>query len=91
MEFPKQDDPKFREKIVTYWEYKASETLLGKRIVKVEYFSKEEADDSMWHKRPICFQLEDGTWIIPQADDEGNDGGALGYTKNNKQGVLPVI
>ena len=91
MKFPKENDPKFREKIVQYWEYRASETLLGKRIVKVEYISEKECEENMWSSRPLCFQLEDGTWIVPQRDDEGNDGGALGYTKNNKFDVLPVI
>ena len=40
--------------------------------------SEIEADEGFgWHKRPIILILDDGTEIIPQMDDEGNDGGAL--------------
>ena len=38
--------------------------------------------------------LENGTWIIPQQDDEGNDGGALwlmNNTKELKETLAPVI
>ena len=55
--------------------------------------STHEANESMWDNRPICILLNDGTWIIPQRDDEGNDGGAL-YVANavkDKAEVLPVI
>jgi hypothetical protein len=47
----------------------------------------------MWYNRPLCILLDDGTWIIPQSDDEGNDGGAL-YVANavkEKATVLPVV
>jgi len=55
--------------------------------------SDEEMKQSYWHNRPICLLLDDGTWIIPQCDDEGNDGGAL-YVANavkDKAEILPVI
>ena len=48
----------------------------------------------MWGNRPICLQLDDGSWIYPQMDDEGNDGGALYYhdaKDQEKNTVLPVI
>ena len=62
------------------WTKKASELLLGKRIVKVEYMSKKEAEQTGWYSCPILLQLEDGSWLITQQDDEGNDGGAIGIS-----------
>jgi hypothetical protein len=51
-------------------------TLLFKKITKVRQMTKKEAEQFGWYKRPWVIQLEDGTFIIPQSDDEGNDGGA---------------
>ena len=60
------------------WEDKANILLLGRRIVRVKWMSEDEADEVHgWYKRPVVLILDDGTEIIPQMDDEGNDGGAL--------------
>jgi len=67
-------DPKQRNK---YWTEYASEHLLGRKITRVEYLSDEEANDSMWYSKPVVFQLDNGDWVYPMRDDEGNDGGAL--------------
>ena len=60
-----------------YWRDKAEKLLLNRKIVKVEWMNTKEVDEIGWHSRPVCMQLDDGTWIFPMADDEGNDGGAL--------------
>ena len=73
------------------WTKKASDILLGKRIVKVEYMSGDDVEETGWYSCPVLLQLEDGTWLIPQSDDEGNDGGALGVSANGGYEVLPVI
>ena len=59
------------------WTEFAKKRLVGKKIVSVEYMSSKEIENIGWYKRPICLGLDDGTWIYPQMDDEGNDGGAL--------------
>ena len=69
---------------------RASELLLGKRIAKVEYMHSKEAQDNMWYKLPIMLMLEDGTWLVPQMDDEGNDGGALACHFLNKKNERQV-
>ena len=79
------------EKAVKHWQTTSEFWLLGKKIVKCRYMSDEEMKETMWHNRPICLLLDDGTWIIPQRDDEGNDGGSLYVTKFDKAEVLPVI
>ena len=50
--------------------------------------SNEERLEIDWHSRPVCMQLDDGTWIFPMADDEGNDGGALAVGNSE---TLPVF
>ena len=57
----------------------------------VEYMSVEEAEDYYWDSRPVCIVLDNGTRLILQADDEGNDGGALWYGTGKEQDVLPVL
>ena len=71
-----------------HWTKKAKEVLEGKTIVKVRYLNDKEMKHMGWHKRPICFFLNDGTSCILSMDDEGNDGGVLFYNEN---GVLPVL
>ena len=62
----------------TRWEETANKILLGRKIVKIHWLTEEEADKGFgWYKRPVTLELDDGTAIIPQCDDEGNDGGAL--------------
>ena len=39
--------------------------------------SREDAEDMDWYNRPIQILLENGTWLTPQQDDEGNDGGSI--------------
>jgi hypothetical protein len=80
-EFPKDLDP---VKLENYWTKLAGNVLLGKKIVHVQYMSKEEAEEIGWFKRPVAFKLDDGTWVIAQCDDEGNDGGVLYYTHEDK-------
>ena len=79
------------KKAVKHWQTTSEFWLLGKKIVKCRYMSDEEMKETMWHNRPICLLHDDGTWIIPQRDDEGNDGGSLYVTKFDKAEVLPVI
>ena len=75
-----------------FWEDKANILLLGRRIVKVYWMSEKEAKQCHWNKRPLIFHLDDGSRIIPQCDDEGNDGGALWVgSKDGEEEVLPVF
>ena len=78
---------------VKAWTKTAEKWLLGKKIVACRYMSPKEMKETMWSDRPICLLLDDGTWIIPQRDDEGNDGGSLYVTNavKDKAEILPVI
>ena len=74
--------------ILTTWNTKAKEVLVGKKIVEARYLNDEEMDMMGWTGRPLCFFLNDGTSCILSMDDEGNDGGVLFYGSN---GVLPLL
>ena len=65
-------------KLTKQWTKVASDLLLGRKIVKVEYLDSKECDKVFgWYKRPITFTLDDVKIVIAQQDDEGNDGGVL--------------
>lgn len=66
----------------------AKKVLVGRKIVGVRYLDDEEMEHMGWYKRPIMFQLDNGTLCFVSCDDEGNDGGALFYGEN---GVIPTI
>lgn len=72
------------------WTESASALLLNRKIVKVRYFTEKERNDMGWYKRPVAFLLDNGIWVFPSADDEGNDGGAL-FTTDEKLSVIPVL
>ena len=78
------NDPKQR---TDYWTKYASDKILGAKIVKVEYFSSREAKESMWYNRPVVFLLDNGIWLYPMRDDEGNDGGAMACNED----IFPVL
>ncbi len=63
--------------------------LVGK-IVDIRYLSAEEADSCGFYNQPICLFLDNGEWIMPMKDDEGNDGGAMA-TSYKKLSTIPVM
>jgi hypothetical protein len=70
------------------WTNQAKGVLEGRKIVEVRYLNDDEMEMMGWYKRPICFLLDDGTYCMLSADDEGNDGGVLFY---GQSGVLPTL
>jgi len=52
-------------------------------VKSAHYMSKEEGDG--WYNLPLVIEFTDGTQIIPMADDEGNDGGALEFYHPEKE------
>ena len=73
-----------------YWTDKIAKHLVGRKITKVEYIPVEEMEDNMWYKRPIAIRLDNGHWIVPMMDDEGNDGGSMSTTFKDLS-TIPVI
>ena len=80
---------------VKHWTEIAKKNLLGRKIVDVLFLPDKDCESMLWQNKPIIFKLDNGTWVVPQSDDEGNDGGAL-YIENTSRGrglseILPVI
>lgn len=74
-----------------YWNKYVADKLVGRKIVKVEYMSSKEAEESMWYSRPICILLDNDKWIYPMRDDEGNDGGAIGVASKDGGDTFPTL
>lgn len=72
------------------WTAFATELLKGRRITSVRYLTDKEMDDVGWHRRPVCLCLDNGTWLIVVADNEGNDGGALQVITNEFK-LIPTL
>ena len=84
-----ENDPSYKWK--KDWANKFSH-LIGLKNVGVRYLTTEESEASGWYSSPIVIELSDGSALIPQSDDEGNDGGAL-WIANSKgqEDLAPVI
>ena len=83
-------------KLTIDWQKKAEKQLLGRKIVALRWLSSEEAEGMDWWNRPIVLLLDDGKFLIPQSDDEGNDGGTLWIHDQAKKdrsvrSVMPVM
>jgi hypothetical protein len=65
--------------------------LVGKTIESVRYMSVAECKNLMWHKRPLLIRFTDGSYVIPQTDDEGNDGGAMYYDGDSGAVLIHTI
>jgi hypothetical protein len=79
------------EAIKEQWAKDASDKLLGKKIVSVRYLnSKEQADFGDWFRAGVIITLEDGNWIAPMQDDEGNGPGAMATSFEGLE-TIPVI
>ena len=72
------------------WIKKISNQLVGRQIVKIEYCSEKESEEQGWHNQPIQILLDNGTWLTPTSDDEGNNGGAI-HTNIKELPIIPVI
>ena len=84
-----ENDPLYKEK--AKWAKKFNH-LVGLRIMGVRYLTQEETEASGWYSSPIVIELSDGSALIPQSDDEGNDGGALWIANSKcKEDLIPVI
>ena len=78
------------QELTSYWNKRMERLLLGKKIVKVQYMSEQDAEEQHWDRRPIQILLNNGVWLTPSSDDEGNDGGSI-QTNSEIDPVIPVL
>ena len=86
----KKTAPKLEQSTRDIWTAKARKLLVGRTIAAVRYMTEEEAADSDFYSSPIVIIFDDGSYIFPMRDDEGNDAGALA-TSDEENPTLPVI
>lgn len=73
------------------WTEKARELLAGRTIKSVRYMEQDEAASFGWFRRGLILVLDNETTLIIQADDEGNEPGAVWYDAKGVQGLLPRL
>jgi hypothetical protein len=64
--------------------------LVGKKISSIRYMTKDECEALGFHKSSVIIRLDDGTWLIPIADDEMNDGGSLYTISKGEENIIPT-
>ena len=72
------------------WTTLIKKHLLGRKIVDVQYMSVEDAEHQGWYRQPIQIKLDNGTWLTPSMDDEGNDGGSI-HTNLKDMPTIPSM
>lgn len=80
-----------REDMDAYWNKQAVNLLAGRTIKRAGYMSAAEAEKMGWHARSVVLELDNGSFVIVQSDDEGNDAGALLVLGKNSDSLLPVL
>jgi hypothetical protein len=80
-----------REEQEEHWTRLAGPALVGKRVTTVRYLTVEEAAGLDWTHRPLVITFEDGSYIFPSQDDEGNNGGALFGGDGFTEWTFPVL
>ena len=58
---------------------KFNKYLKGKTIKNITWLGDKDMENLMWYKKPVVIHFTDGSILIPQSDDEGNDGGSMYY------------
>ena len=65
--------------------------LKGKTIKEVTWLSDGDMESIGWDKRPVMIHFTDGSFVIPQSDDEGNDGGSMYYQDEKVSDTIYVL
>lgn len=76
--------------ILKHWTAKL-QPLVGRKIIAVRYMTAAEQQHVGWHRSPVVLQLDDGTLLFPQSDDEGNDAGALAIQTGRQTKYCPEL
>lgn len=73
------------------WNQIARETLKGRTIADAFYMGDADLELLGWHSRGLIVQFTDGSQLMAQCDDEGNDAGALAWANETDSKLFPVL
>lgn len=76
--------------VSTYWN-KQAKSIVGKKVVEARYMTEKEKDEFGFECKGVKIVFNDGSWLVPSRDDEGNDAGALLGANKNGNWDFPVI
>ena len=79
------------EDVISNWTIVANRKLQGKTIKRLRYITDEEMDNLMFHNKCVVIEFTDDTIVVPQSDNEGNNGGALWILKDGYESLIPTI
>jgi len=60
-----------------WWAKKVADHIVGRKIIDVNYMTKEETKEFGWYHSAINIYLDNGFILSPMQDDEGNGAGAM--------------
>lgn len=85
-------EPRDTDELWTKWAAEAARVLKGRTITSVRYLTRDEATQFGWGRRCVVLTLDNGNFVVPQSDDEGNDAGVLVVIHSaKKETLLPVL
>jgi len=63
--------------------------MVGQKITDVRWLTKKETEAvaDWWDNQPIQITLENGITLVPMADDEGNESGAMATNIPNMETI----
>ena len=74
------------------WSQKANTALTGKKITGARYLTPPETEAFGWYKPSLVIDLDDGSCLIAQMDDEGDDGGVIVHLdKDGNEEIFPTL
>ncbi|URD53778.1 hypothetical protein [Chroococcidiopsis sp. CCNUC1] len=78
-------------KLLQTWAETATFALQGKTISHVTYQYPEQRDERGWTTSAPVIVFEDGTQLIPIADEEMNEAGAFCIIEESIDNIIPPI
>ena len=72
------------------WIEAIRKSLVGKKVAGITYMTEDQCAENLWYNRPVVIIFDDGSYIIPLSDDEGNNAGALA-TSDDALPIIPVM
>jgi len=83
--------PKDKEETKARWRAAALKKLVGRKISTVRYLTDAEQEELEWHASTLVIILDDGSFIFPSQDDEGNGPGVIFTSHGDDLPVIPLI